>query len=198
MNQPVLFPGEQIRDIPGYEGLYAATTHGRIWSYPKKRKSRKGFTALYKGLILSENLNRDGHARATLVKEGSKKTIFQHTLILLTFGRPPAFGEVVNHLDGNKINNFLENLEWCTPLQNKHHAMRAGLSNKRSSKYVGVSLNRGSNKTKTWQVTVIEECRKKYLGRFETEEEAARAYDIYVVSRGLDKILNFPKLVSDV
>lgn len=90
-----------MKDIPGYEGLYAATQEGHIWSY-------------YSNKFLTETINETGYLKVTLFKNLNKKCFYVHKLIALTF--VPNFDnkETVDHIDKNKLNNHYTNLRWAT------------------------------------------------------------------------------------
>jgi predicted XRE-type DNA-binding protein len=102
---------EDWRDIPEYEGLYQVSNHGKI------RNIKKG----YFGRFLKGSIDKDGYITVGLRKEGKGKYNKVHRLVLTVFDRPPKPGEECNHKDGNKSNNFIENIEWCTHLQNMQH-----------------------------------------------------------------------------
>lgn len=98
-------------------------------------------------------------------------------------GLPPK-GVVVDHIDGDHLNNRRENLRICTQREN---LLNRG-SNRGTSKYVGVCRERGGK----WRAYGTR-AEGKYLGSFETEEEAARARDAVVLrTRGKYARLNFP------
>lgn len=93
---------KNMKDIPGYEGLYAATQDGHIWSY----KSNK---------FLSETPQQKGYLKVTLFKKGyPKKCIYVHKLIALTYISNPENKETVDHIDRNKTNNCYTNLRWAS------------------------------------------------------------------------------------
>lgn len=74
--------------------------------------------------------------------------------------------KVVNHINGNKKDDRVENLEWCTYSYNNIHAFDTGL-NKRKCKYTGVSFHRNK-----YEAFIYRNNKNIYLGRFDTEEEA--------------------------
>lgn len=107
----------ELRDIKNYEGLYQADKKGDIYS--TKRATTKG-GKLKKSL-------RHGYYCVCLCK-GAKKNVYRvNRLIALTFIPNNMNKSQVNHLDGNKLNDKVENLEWVTAKENNQHAIDNGL-----------------------------------------------------------------------
>ena len=113
------------KDIPNYEGYYQASNLGRIKSLlfqnnlnNKKYKREK---------ILKPKVTKDNCSRVELWKDGKHKTYLTYRLVALTFLGKPKEGMTVNHKDGNRLNNNIDNLEWCTRKENIQHAYRTGL-----------------------------------------------------------------------
>lgn len=100
-----------IPDYPNYE----ISSEGRVWN--KKR-----------GVFLTPCAKDNGYLTVTLCNKNGHKSHYVHRLVARTFydtdvdNRPQ-----VNHIDGNKANNFIGNLELCTNAENLHHAFRTGL-----------------------------------------------------------------------
>lgn len=116
MIKPILpTPGEEElwHSIPKYEGRYEASTFGRI------RSSKSG-------RVLKLNLN-GGYFCIGLMREKKEKRRVNR-LIAQTFKPNPRRKAVVNHLDGNKLNNYYKNLAWATHKENSHHAHQNGLT----------------------------------------------------------------------
>lgn len=101
-------------------------------------------------------------------RESRTKLIYMHRLINKT-----ADGFVTDHRDGNGLNNRRGNLRTATQLQNMMN--RRG-KKRGTSKFKGVCLSVGSNKSKVWAASIRIEGKLKFLGRFATEEEAGAAY----------------------
>ena len=93
---------------------YAATVDGRIYSLHSKK-------------FLSDNKKLGDYKAVTLCEDGKRKEETIHRLIALAFIPNPENKPAVNHKDGNKLNNCVNNLEWCTYQENVQHAMDAGL-----------------------------------------------------------------------
>ena len=111
---------ELWRDIPDFEGLYQASINGEIRSL---NHIRKGGTNEYpqKGKTLKFNENTNGYLQVTLSKNGIAKTYRVNRLIALTFIDNPLNKETVNHINGNKLDNRVENLEWATRREQIEH-----------------------------------------------------------------------------
>lgn len=106
---------EEWRPVKGYEGLYEVSNMGRVKS-------------LYRGKerIMSTSDDSSGYKRVKLTKQTIKgKSV--HRLVAEAFIPNPMNLPVVNHLDGDKHNNCVFNLEWCTMKENANHAIKTGL-----------------------------------------------------------------------
>lgn len=104
------------KDIPNYEGFYKASNLGKIKNI-KTNKILKPY----------QDKNRK-YMNSHLSKNGIAKVIRTHKLIAQTFISNPNNYFVINHIDGNKENNRVDNLEWCTQKHNVKEAWRLGLS----------------------------------------------------------------------
>ena len=107
------------KPIKGYEGLYEVSNLGRVKSLNRYHHRHEN--------ILKNKITKDGYYETTLVKNGKSKFIRSHRLVALTFIDNPLNKTEVNHKDGNKLNNFVGNLEWVTSSENQLHAYRTGL-----------------------------------------------------------------------
>jgi len=110
------------KDIPEYEEIYQVSNLGRIRSLNRISKIGRKL----KGKILKLSPNKFGYLRFTAENRNGIKTLHVHRIVMLTF-RPIFENLQVNHIDGNKLNNSLVNLEWCTDSENKIHAYKNGL-----------------------------------------------------------------------
>lgn len=117
------------KDIPGYEGLYRASSLGRIFSYAKTWKSGRWLTRTLPDRELSCFILESGYVVVGLRKNRVQKNKYVHRLIAITFISNPANKEEVNHKDTNKLNNCVSNLEWATPTENMQHAHNNDLMN---------------------------------------------------------------------
>lgn len=110
---------ELWKDIPNFEGYYQASNLGRIRSVDRyvKYKNTDG-VALRKGKILSPKTSNKGYLETTLMKEGKNYYKRIHQLIASAFLPNPNNYPYINHINENKKDNRVENLEWCTPKYN--------------------------------------------------------------------------------
>lgn len=109
---------EVWEDIPEWEGLYQASTYGRVRSLDRLNSS----SARIKGVNLKPRWNRGGYGQVILCDGNRKKMITLHRLVALTFIPGNFDGAVINHKDEDKTNNRPENLEWCTTAHNNRHS----------------------------------------------------------------------------
>ena len=124
---------EEWRDVEGFEGLYQVSNKGKVRSLDRTvTTSRYGkpLSMTKRGKVLKTITDRRGYIGVQLSKEGKPYTFKVHRLVARAF-LPNAEGlQEVNHIDGNKRNNDIQNLEWCTRGHNIRHAFRTGLIKK--------------------------------------------------------------------
>ena len=109
-----------MKDIKNYEGLYAITEDGNVYSYISKKYLKPG-------------LNSSGYYQVNLCKEGKKKTFSIHRLVAEAFIPNPDNLPCVNHLDECKSNNCVDNLEWCSIEYNNAYGTRTEKAAKKRS-----------------------------------------------------------------
>lgn len=113
--------GERWRPVVGYEGVYSVSSRGRI------RRDQPGPGARA-GAILRPAFSRTrGYAYVALSRDGIVKTVDLHRLVARAFLGEPPEGHEVNHIDGDKSNSAVANLEYLTHGDNLGHAARSGL-----------------------------------------------------------------------
>lgn len=131
---------EEWKDIPGYEGLYQASSEGQIRSTEGKTTSNARYSKrVWKSRVLKgRGDNRATGKRVSLWKDGKEKDFLVARLVATTFLGDPPDGYTVNHIDGNRMNNAVCNLEWLTLADNIRHGFDTGLYAK-SQKIVRLS-----------------------------------------------------------
>lgn len=111
-----------MKDIPLYEGRYAITENGQVWSYPKEWWGHR-----HEGKWLKQVKISGGYWAVSLVGSDKKsKTIGVHRLVARTYVPQVKGKPHVNHIDHTKTNNHYTNLEWVTRSENTKHAASVG------------------------------------------------------------------------
>ena len=110
------------KDIVGYEGLYQVSNLGNV-------KRLKGYKGRGKGYIVEEHLikpsiSSNGYQNVVLCKNGKTKTFTMHRLVAIAFLYNSDNLPQVNHKDENKLNNCVDNLEWCDSKYNNNYGTR--------------------------------------------------------------------------
>lgn len=106
----------KTKEIKGYNGDYLISDDGEVISI-KNNNYR----------ILKQRINSRGYYYVNLCKNGNYKSVSTHRIVGRHFVDNPNNYNVLNHIDGNKLNNNYNNLEWCTLSHNSKEASRLGL-----------------------------------------------------------------------
>lgn len=110
------------KDIKGYEGYYQVSNLGNVRRLPTIIKYKNEGFRNYPPKDLIPEKTYDGYLRIVLMKEHKKQRFQIHRLVADAFIPNPENKEQVNHINGNKADNRVENLEWCTSSENARHA----------------------------------------------------------------------------
>ncbi len=119
---------EVWRPIKGYQGYYEVSNIGRIKSLTRYVKSKKPerVKVIY-SRNMKQKLNKTGYWTIMLMKNLVHKFYLSHRLVAQSFLSNPNNYPCVNHIDGDKLNNKVDNLEWCTHSENVMHSYNMGL-----------------------------------------------------------------------
>lgn len=118
------------KDVKGYERLYQVSNMGRVKSLKRTVKAANGENRAFNERILTLHKNKctERHPRpiyhVELWKENKRSVYFIHRLVATHFIDNPEGKPQVNHIDGNRENNAVTNLEWCTNSENVKHAYK--------------------------------------------------------------------------
>lgn len=158
-----ILDGITLTYIPEYERLYSITECGNIYSHITNK-------------WLIPSLNVSGYLCIDLRKNNSTEREIVSRLVAQTFIPNPENKPQVNHIDGNKLNNHVSNLEWATNQENVTHAVVNNLfrhpkRNEIHSKYKGIHFHSGK-----WQARKCINGKRYHIGTFLDEQEAYQAY----------------------
>jgi len=118
------------KEIKEYEGIYEASNTGLIRSIDRESKHNIAITTFVrKGKLLNSTPKKSGYLRVFLSKNNKVKTFYVHRLVAECFLEKTNNKNQVNHLNGIKSDNRIENLEWCTKTENIKHGFDTGLLN---------------------------------------------------------------------
>lgn len=118
---------ELWKSIEGYEGFYEVSSYGRVKSLKRSMIGKK-LNKRFNDKIISQALSKkNSYYHVLLHKLGTRKNMLVHRLVALAFIEKPFKDVEVNHKDGNKLNNNVNNLEWVTKSENNIHARRLNL-----------------------------------------------------------------------
>lgn len=176
--------GEVWKDVVDYEGLYMVSNLGRIKTVGKLPTEKTPYwqiKLLKKFKIHGQDINQYGYLCVNLYKNHKGKRFQVHRLLLIAFVPNIENKPQVNHKDGVKTNNLLENLEWNTRSENQKHAFRIGI--KKPSKTFGLVNELNVNSTPIIQKTI----EGVFVRRFPSIAEAHRFFG---------KQTNIPKALS--
>lgn len=174
---------EIFKDVPGFEGCYQVSNLGRVKSLKRTINYSDGRKYTYKSVLLKSSLSTSGYLRVDLFKNQKRTGFNIHQLVAIVFlnHNPNGHKLVVNHINFNKLDNKLSNIEIITSRGNTNQKHL-----KSTSKYTGVSWYKSRNK---WLSSIHYKGEKKYLGHYDSEYDAHNAYQ-----NELKKIKNYDRI----
>ena len=140
--------------------------------------------------IKKQRIGKDNYYKINLYKDGKSKTFRVHRLVAELFIPNPNNYPIVNHIDGNKLNNHINNLEWCTYSENTKHAYDRNLGNMKETQLRASKL--GAEKSKK-KIAVYKD--GIYIDTYESKQDCAKALNVNekTVYNWLHKITNNTK-----
>lgn len=119
---------EKWKAVKDYEGIYEVSNKGKVRTVEgKTTQSVRHGERVWKQRVLKSKIDGGGYMRVALYKNKKPKDFLVHRLVAIAFCRRRNDQNYVNHIDGNPSNNDANNLEWCTSMENVHHAFKNGL-----------------------------------------------------------------------
>ena len=167
---------EIYKDIKGYEGKYQVSNIGNVKSLERKVKHSSGGVKIVRERVLISHPTRNGYLAISMSNDNNQKTFNIHQLVAIAFLNHEKCGmtKVVDHIDGNKNNNKITNLQIITPRENIHKIIR-----EKTSKYIGVCY---AKRQKKWASSIRIGKKLFHLGYYINELEAKEAYDLKLKS----------------
>jgi hypothetical protein len=146
------------KDVKGFEGLYQVSNIGNV-------KRLVGKYVLTERLI-GRSIDKYGYVKRVLCKDSKMYFFTEHRLVAIAFIDNPDNKATVNHINGIKINNSVENLEWHTNIENHQHAIDTGLKDQKGIKH---------HKCKLTEVQVLE---IREIGFSQTRMSLSKKYGV--------------------
>lgn len=172
---------KDIKDFPNYQ----ISSYGRVKSKERITQIKNGIYARRKEKILKLFHNKKGYAQTILYKDKKPHPVKIHRLVAQHFITNPENKPQVNHIDGNKKNNQVENLEWCTCKENMKHSYKIGLRNKdllrKNMRIVGKNL-RGKKGNHIRKVSQIDKNSNEIIKIWDSLTEASKEININVTT----------------
>lgn len=119
---------EKFKPVQGYAGIYEISNLGRVKSLSRIIERKDGNTRVTEDRIILPFLTKCGYHQIVLCKDGVRKKHYIHRLVANAFIENPNKLPIINHKDENKLNNRVDNLEWCSAYYNlRYGKMQAKL-----------------------------------------------------------------------
>jgi hypothetical protein len=158
------------KDVPNYEGLYMVSNLGNVKSLERVVRHNLGGDKILKEKLLKPHFSKK-YVSVSLRKENKSKTISLHQVVAFAFlgHESMKMNLVVHHIDDNKHNNNVSNLQIVTARQNTHNIER-----EKTSVYIGVYWGK---RHKKWVASIRVGKKLTHIGYFKDELDAKKAYD---------------------
>lgn len=157
------------KTIPKFNNEYEISNLGRIRSTDSIIKRSNGWPYFRKGKILKPSSKYGGYYKGAVCVNKKMISYKIHRLVAEVFIPNPENKEEVNHIDGNKLNNNISNLEWCTRQENIKHCIDNNLQIPFKGEEIGTSILKESQ---------VNEIREKFTPRIYTRSKLAKEYGV--------------------
>lgn len=176
---------EVWKPILGFEKSFSVSNKGRVKRlsrvlYVSDCLTKNAYSYNISEKILNGSITKFGYHRINITEQGRSRLCFIHRMVAEAFIENSGNKPQVNHIDGNKLNNHANNLEWCTQLENMSHAVKTGL--KTVSKSTIEALHKGS--VERWNILTFKQKNVRRVINTETNEvfvsvaHASRAFNL--------------------
>jgi hypothetical protein len=156
------------KEVDGYENYYQISNFGRVRSLDREARTKSGSLCIRSGKILKPRLDRYGYFIIGLTDNRKQNKRLISRLVALAFIPNPENKPTVNHIDGNKLNNRVDNLEWATYGEQQKHAYSKGLMD---------AIGEKNNLAKLTKKQAIEIYELAWSGKY-TQKEIAKMYNV--------------------
>lgn len=176
---------EAWRDIPGFEGMYQVSNHGRVRSLDRVYEQSSSHGTMmhkrYNGQIINPTDNGKGYKIVSLKKNGARKNFYVHRLVAESFLENPFRYTEINHIDFDKGNNSVSNLEWISRVGNIHHSLKNMMKPRKNSKLPASTNEKYIRKRKYGYELNISRKGKAPISRtFKTLEDAVAMREVII------------------
>lgn len=168
---------EEWRDIKGYEGCYQVSDLGRVRSLDRIVRYRNGTVREYAGIVLKQKVMSNGYMVVRLTRNKNVENALVHRLVAAAFIQNDDGKPFINHIDCDRSNNRVSNLEWVTASDNINYAPTKE------------RMRRSKTEQRGRAVVQIDPLSGKEIGRFFSIADAARnvsttVQNIYLICSG--------------
>ena len=163
---------EIFRDVKDYEGLYEVSNLGNVKSLSRFRKGKNGSTVTVKEKILKQSFDGAGYLAVVLCENGNRANKRVHKLVAVAFlnHAKTDYEIVVDHVDNDKLNNNLNNLQLISVRENSSKDRR-----RKYSKFIGISYNKSLD---SWKGEIQVKGNRRFTKTVKSEEEAYKLYKV--------------------
>jgi hypothetical protein len=158
-----------MKPLKNYENLYYITDDLKIFSVARKGTSGNE--------IIPQMNTKNGYLRVSLSKDNKRKKVMLHRIIAENFIPNPNNYTIVDHINGNKLDNRIENLRWCSQAENTrfdNHKIRSN----NTSGFRGISFDKRCSK---YQTEISFDGKRIYVGKFDTLEMAIQERNKHIM-----------------